>query len=118
MLELEKLLYALRASTKQEEEARNISASAIQRIKEIVGPAIDICNNDPDCRYAIDDFEISLNQTRSGLVLNVNSLTNHGNGQRIHGKSLNFETSKPFEEKVGEILTKILEKQIRVVIDS
>ena len=118
MTELEKLFYALRASMKQEEEARNMSVSAIQRIREIVGSAIDICNNDPDYRYAIEDFEISLNQTQSGLVLNVNSLTNRGNGQRIHGKSLNFETSKPFEEKAGEILIRILEKPIRIVIDS
>ena len=118
MTELEKLLYALRASMKQEEETRNMNITAIQRIKEIVEPAIDICNNSPDCRHIIKDFEVSIDQARSGLVINVDSLTSCENGQCICGKSLSLETSKPFEEKAGKILTEILEKPIRVIIDS
>ena len=117
MIKLEKLLYALRASMEQEELARNMNAVTIQRIEEIVRPAIKVCNENPDCQYTLEGFEMAVDQIR-GLSINVNLLIDRENSQFVRRKSLSLETSEPFEEKAGEILTAILKKPVRVVVDS
>lgn len=118
MLELEKLFYALRANRELEEEAREMGVVIIQRIREIVESAIDTCNNDPDCQYIIKSFEVSIDRTLSDPVINMDSLINRESGHRVSGKSLNSEALELLEKEIGEILTGILEKPIRVAIDS
>ncbi|MCK4592336.1 hypothetical protein KAT63_02755 [Candidatus Parcubacteria bacterium] len=117
MAGLDDLLNELKANRRQQEIIRNTIISIVQQIKEIVRPGIEICNNNQSLKYIIEDWKVSVDQSQSILIINVESLIDRRKNRYVFEESLSPKTTDPFEEDAGRILAVFLNKSVKVVID-